>query len=135
MGQRIICYAAISFILLTIMFSCSQPVGEKLAGEWRAVEVNVESEGENIGRERLDALRRMEKSVVFVLNEDSTMSAVTGGAVIDGFWVYDEETSEVRILFENAGTEPTPMGKYSGGKIVKDHETGGIRIKTTYEKR
>jgi len=135
MNQRNIYITAVTSIFLAIMFSCSQPAGEKLAGEWRAVEVSVEGEGEDIGRERLDALRRMEKSVVFVLNEDSTMSAVTGGSVISGFWTYDEATGEVRILFENAGTEPTPMGKYSGGKIVKDHETGGIRIKTTYEKR
>ena len=135
MNQRNIYFTAITSIFLAIMFSCSQPAGKKLAGEWRAVDVIVEAEGEDIGREKLDALRRMEKSVVFVLNEDSTMSAVTGGSVISGFWTYDEETSEVRILFENAGTEPTPMGKYSGGKIVKDHETGGIRIKTTYEKR
>ncbi len=135
MNRRNIHFTAIISIFLAIMFSCSQPVGEKLAGEWRAVDVSVEAEGEDIGREKLDALRRMEKSVVFVLNEDSTMSAVTGGSVIYGFWTYDEETSEVRILFENAGTEPTPMGEYSGGKIVKDQETGGIRIKTTYEKR
>jgi hypothetical protein len=135
MNQRSIYFTVISFILLAILFSCSQPVGERLAGEWRAVDVSIEAEGDNIGREQLDALRRMEKSVVFVLNNDSTMSAVTGGSVISGFWEYDEGTGEVRILFENAGTEPTPLGKYSGGRIIKDHETGGIRIKTTYEKR
>lgn len=126
----------ISVLFFLFLFSgCSESVEEKLTGEWRATDVKIETGDEEFGREQLDALRRMEKSVVFVLNDDFTMNAVTGGSVINGFWSYDEEKEEVLVTFEGGNTEPTPLGKYTNGKLIKDHETGGISIKTVYEKR
>ena len=69
----------VSLLILVFIASCSQPMEEKLAGEWRAVDVKIDSEEGEFSREQLDAIRRMEKSVVFVFNEDGTMNAVTGG--------------------------------------------------------
>jgi hypothetical protein len=125
----------LSLFILVFIVSCSQSIEEKLKGEWRAVDVKVDSEDENLSREKLDALRRMEKSVVFVFNEDQTMSAFTGGSEINGVWEYDEGTSQVSILFENTGSTPTPFGKLKDGRIIKDHETGGVSVQTIYEKK
>jgi hypothetical protein len=125
----------VSLLILVFIASCSQPMEEKLAGEWRAVDVKIDSEEGEFSREQIDAIRRMEKSVVFVFNEDGTMNAVTGGSVISGVWEFNEETSEVSILIENAGTEPTLFGVYKSGQIIKDHEAGGISVTTVYEKK
>jgi hypothetical protein len=125
----------VGILMISLLVSCSRSIEEKLSGEWRASEVIVKDGEDALTREKLDALKRMEKSVVFVLNEDYTMSAVTGGSVIQGVWEFSEETKEVMILFDNSGTNPTLLGKYSGGKITKDHETGGVSVKTVYEKR
>jgi len=129
-------YHIIVLLAFGFMMSCSSSIEEKLTGEWHVTDVQIDADEAKYDRGRIDALRRMEKSVVFVLNEDLTMNAVTGGSTIEGTWSYDEVNAGVYILFAGGGDEDkTLMGNLSGGKITKEHDSEGLVIKTIYEKR
>jgi hypothetical protein len=126
----------LSIFLGVFLASCSSSIEEKLSGEWHATDVKIEAEDGKYTRERTDALRRMEKSVVFVFNEDKTMKAYTGESAIDGTWFYDEDDDGIYVLFEGSDKDDkTLLGHYTGGKIRKEHSSEGLLIETIYEKR
>ena len=122
---------------LILMFAaCSSSPEKKISGEWRVKEVNVEADTSQIDQMRINALKSMEKSVFFILNEDKSLKAITGNTTLDGAWSYDEETGEVLVSFIGAGGgEMNQFGVYDDGEIVKTHESGGVKVITIYEKK
>ena len=121
--------------LTILMFSCSAPVEDQLPGTWAPEDVIIEADSAKIPKQTIRATEKLERSVSFRLNEDSTMEAYTGGATITGTWTLEEATSEVFVQFEGAASpKPILLGVFTDGKLVKTHETPDLKIVTIYAK-
>ena len=119
--------------VLYLLFSCSGDPEKEIPGIWKPVEVLIDADTAFVDKQRLLAMEKLEKSVFFRLNEDKTMLAYTGGATILGTWSYEENTQEVFVQFEGSTlSQPTLLGKYSGGELIKTHELPNMKVTTTY---
>ena len=115
--------------------ACSTSPEKKIPGEWRVEEVNIEADTSVVDPSRLEALKAMERSVFFILEEDKSLQAITGNTTLDGAWSYESETGEIYVSFIGTGEgDMNLFGTFEDGKIVKSYESGGVKVKTIYTK-
>lgn len=126
----------LAMIVLMLTIGCSTSNEKRIPGEWRVSEVDVEADTSLFDEARLNSLKAMERSVFFVFEEDYGMLAVTGNTTISGTWSFNDETGEISVAFEGNGSSiPSLFGKLEDGKIIKSHESGGLKVTTVYVKK
>jgi len=107
-------------------------IEERIPGTWAVTDVKVEAE--ILDADRVESLKRIQESVYFVLNEDKSFTAFTGDIQLTGTWSFDKNRTEVFARFDGDQGQPSLLGKWDSGKLVKVHESAEAIITTTYEK-
>jgi hypothetical protein len=123
-------------IAAALIYACSTSNESRIPGKWVADEVEITPKTENFSKAKEDALRRLEKTVTFIFEEDMTMKAVTGSTAIDGVWTFDEETSEIFVAFiGDNDPKPKQFGIFKNGRLITSRDSDDVDVRTTYKRK
>jgi hypothetical protein len=114
------------------MYSCSKPIEKKLAGTWKVIDVQFQTDLQ-IDQRFLDESRESQKSISYDLLEDYTAKIHAGFSTFEGNWIYQESNKSVYMVF--SGTFDTILvGRYEKDRLINEDSTDDFMITTVFGK-